>query len=369
MCYKKGSQRNRSDFSKQEKNMDFPYSLSQPYFGGNTLGNYFTAVLAGVLLFLFFKFFIVYIVKKLKELAKKTNTDLDDLLAELLDKSIWPIFVILFLVGLVSFLSVPPIYNSTVNTALMILFIWQAMRIFSEVVDYFFKKYSQSHKETGRQYLSFFGGGVKIAAWSIAAVLIIDNLGYDVSSLVAGLGIGGIAVALAAQNILGDLFCSLSIYLDKPFKVGDFIVIGNMKGTVEKIGLKSTRITSLKGEEVIFSNRNLTESQINNFGKMKERRVAVEIGVTYMTNSAKLIKISQIAKKIIEETKNTRFDRAHFFRFGPCSLDYEIVYFVKTPDYNSYMDLNQEVNLKLKDAIEKEGIEFAYPTQTIFLAK
>lgn len=348
--------------------MEIPYYL-QLSLGGNTLGNYFTALLAGVLLFLIFKIFVSHLVKNLKARAKKTETDLDDLLVELLDKMLWPIFIILFFVGLVSFLNLPPVYKNTVDIILMILFVWQGMRIFSELIDYSFKKYSQKHKDTNQQYLNFFGNSIKITAWIIAVVLIIDNLGYNVSSLVAGLGIGGIAVALAVQNILSDLFSSLSIYLDKPFVVGDFIVIDQMKGTVNKIGLKSTRITSLQGEEVILSNKKLTETQINNFGKMKERRVAFHIGVTYQTSNKDLEKIPKIAKEIIEKEENTRFDRAHFFGFGASSLDFEIVYFVQTSDYNSYMDLNQKVNLALKDALEKEKIEFAYPTQTVFLHK
>ncbi len=181
----------------------------------------------------------------------------------------------------------------------------------------------------------------------------------------AGLGIGGIAVALAVQNILGDLFASLSIVLDKPFVIGDFIIVNEFLGTVEHIGLKTTRIRSLSGEQVIFSNADLLRSRIRNFKRMFERRVTFSIGVTYQTPSDKLERISALLKEIVVKQPKARFDRAHFKEFGDSALIYEVVYYVQNPDFNVYMDIQQAINIEIVRRFEEESIEFAYPTRTI----
>jgi small-conductance mechanosensitive channel len=167
--------------------------------------------------------------------------------------------------------------------------------------------------------------------------------------------------------VLGDLFASLSIVLDKPFEVGDFLIIGELLGTVEYVGLKTTRLRSLSGEQLVFSNSDLLNSRIRNFGRMYERRVVFKIGVTYQTPRDKLMKIPVIIREAIEKQTNTRFDRSHFFEYGNFSLNYESVYYVQGPDYNEYMDIQQAINLTIHEQFEKEGIEFAYPTQTLFL--
>ena len=207
----------------------------------------------------------------------------------------------------------------------------------------------------------------RVVLWSMVALLVLDNLGVDVTALVAGLGIGGIAVALALQNILGDLFASLSIVLDKPFEVGDFIIVGDKLGTVMYIGMKSTRVRSLSGEEIIFSNAELLKGQIRNYKKMIERRVVFKFGVIYQTSHEQLARIPRMVRNIIESQACTRFDRAHFNAFGDSSLDFEIVYYVLDADYNVYMDIQQAINLELFKRFEEEGIQFAYPTRTLYL--
>jgi small-conductance mechanosensitive channel len=184
---------------------------------------------------------------------------------------------------------------------------------------------------------------------------------------VAGLGIGGIAVALAIQNILGDLFASLSIALDKPFVIGDFIIVDQLLGTVEHIGLKTTRIRSLSGEQIVFSNADLLNSRIRNYKRMYERRVVFSIGVTYQTPYEKLASIGTTLKEIIESQPDVRFDRAHFREYADSSLNYEVVYYVKSPDYNRYMDIQQAINLEIYRRFQDGGIEFAYPTRTLYL--
>jgi small-conductance mechanosensitive channel len=208
----------------------------------------------------------------------------------------------------------------------------------------------------------------KLLLWSIALLLLIENMGYDVSALVASLGVGGIAVALAAQNILGDLFASLSILFDKPFVVGDFIIVDDMLGTVEKVGLKTTRIRSLSGEQLVFSNNDLLSSRIKNYKRMEERRVVFTLGVTYQTSAKKLELIPTIIKESIEKQQRARFDRSHFKGYGDFALLFETVYWVTEPDYNLYMDIQQRINLELFQSFEDKAIEFAYPTQTIHLA-
>lgn len=209
---------------------------------------------------------------------------------------------------------------------------------------------------------------VRLLVWAAVLLVVLDNVGVNITALVAGLGVGGIAVALAAQNILGDLFASLSIVLDKPFVVGDFLVIDELLGTVENVGLKTTRLRSLSGEQVVLANADLLKSRIRNYGRMFERRVVFSFGVTYQTPAAKLKNIPVIVRAAIESQQHVRFDRSHFQTFGESALEFETVYYVLSPDYNLYMDIQQTVNLTVYERFAAEGIEFAYPTQTVFVA-
>ncbi|MCB0323867.1 MAG: mechanosensitive ion channel family protein [Bdellovibrionales bacterium] len=209
----------------------------------------------------------------------------------------------------------------------------------------------------------------KLLVWTIALLLVLDNIGIDITALVAGLGIGGVAVALAVQNVLGDLLSSLSIVLDKPFEVGDFIITNQDMGSVERIGIKTTRVRSISGEQLVFSNSDLLSSRIRNFKRMYERRVVFTIGVVYQTSPDQLKAIPTLIREAVEAQERTRFDRSHFKAFGNFSLDFETVYYVLTPDYLPYMDIQQAINLRLFEAFAERGIEFAYPTQTIFLEK
>jgi len=209
---------------------------------------------------------------------------------------------------------------------------------------------------------------VRLVVWTVVILVILDNLGVKVTALIAGLGIGGVAVALATQNILGDLFASLSIVLDKPFVVGDFLSIAEYSGSVEKVGIKTTRVRSLSGEQLIFSNNDLLNSRIRNFGRMFQRRVVFSIGVIYETPMEKLRRIPQIIREAIEAQEKVRFDRSHFQKYGDFALVFETVYYVLSPDYNYYMDVQQTVNLIIFERFAEEEIRFAYPAQTIHFA-
>lgn len=208
--------------------------------------------------------------------------------------------------------------------------------------------------------LRFFG---LLIAGSIVLMLALSNLGVEITPMLTGLGIGGIAVALAVQNILGDLFASLTILLDRPFVVGDFIIVGDDMGSVERIGIKTTRVRSLSGEQLIFANGDLLTSRVQNFKRMQERRILFTVGVTYETPPDRLYRLPEIISAAVLRQDQTRLDRCHFKGFGAYSLDFEVVYYVLTPEYNRYMDIQQAINFELIRVLAEEGIEFAYPTQ------
>lgn len=213
--------------------------------------------------------------------------------------------------------------------------------------------------------LALLGFGAQVLLWALVALLALDNLNVNITALVAGLGIGGIAVALALQNILGDLFASLSIVIDKPFVIGDFIIVDDYMGTVEHVGLKSTRIRSLSGELIVFGNDDLLKSRVRNYKRMYERRVLFRFGVNYDTTPDELEKLPGLVRGIIEAQKKTRFERAHLHKLGDSSMDFEAAYWVCDPEYNFYMDIQQAIYLGLLRTLAKEGIGLAYPTRTI----
>jgi small-conductance mechanosensitive channel len=215
--------------------------------------------------------------------------------------------------------------------------------------------------------LGIIGFVLRFVVWVLVLLLALDNLGIDVTTLVAGLGVGGIAVALAVQNILGDLFASLSITLDKPFVVGDFLILGDHLGSVEHIGIKSVRLRSLGGEQIIIANTDLLKSRVRNYGRMVERRVVFTLRVTYETPRVTLREIPGIVRAAVEAESDTRFDRSHFAKFGDFSLDFETVYYVLSPDYNRYMDIQQRIYFAIHEAFERAKIEIAYPTRKLWL--
>ncbi|WP_217705784.1 mechanosensitive ion channel family protein [Peristeroidobacter soli] len=209
---------------------------------------------------------------------------------------------------------------------------------------------------------------VNVVIWAMMLLLTLDNLGIDITALIAGLGIGGIAVALAVQNVLGDLFASLSITLDRPFVIGDFLIVGDFMGSVEYIGIKSTRLRSLSGEQIIISNSDLLGSRVRNYGRMQERRVVFATSITRETPIELVEQIPALIRKIVEDQADTRFDRSHFAKHAATSLDFETVYYVLSADYNKYMDTQQAINLRLHRELQQSGAEFAYPTQKLYLS-
>lgn len=231
----------------------------------------------------------------------------------------------------------------------------------------------EHHRKTdpsGATHLMVVGLIARIVMWSLATLVMLDNLGFNITTLMASLGIGGIAVALAVQNILGDIFSSVSIALDKPFVIGDFIVVDGYMGTVEYVGMKTTRIRSLGGEQIVFSNTELLKNRIRNYKRMQERRVQFEFGIAYETSLEDVERIPRMVEDIVRSCAGgTRFDRAHFSAYGDSALQFEVVYYVLDPDYNKYMDIQQTINCALLRCFRERGIGFAYPTRTLYLAR
>ena len=240
--------------------------------------------------------------------------------------------------------------------------------IIISLVDFFLESYArQQVKDAGNSIaLHAIAKIIQVIIWSVAIILFLDNLGIKINALIAGLGIGGIAIAFAAQAVLRDILSYFSIFFDRPFEIGDYITIDEYMGTVENIGLKTTRIRSISGEQLIFANTDLTNSRIKNYKRMQSRRVLFTIGVTYDTSLEQLREIPEVIKKIIENIADTTFDRSHFISYGDFSLNYETVYYVEGNDYKKYMDIQQEINFKIKAEFDQRKIEFAFPTQTIY---
>ena len=313
-----------------------------------------------------------FTVRRLQSLAGRTANRLDDLVAAVLSRTRRFFLFAVALVAGAQVLLLPErardiIQALAFGALLLQLAIWGNAAIGVTLTRYAERKMEED--AAGATTVAFIGFLLRLGLWLLIALVALDTAGIDITALVAGLGIGGIAVALATQNILGDLFASLSIVLDKPFVIGDFVVVGDMAGTVEHIGLKTTRVRSLSGEQLVFSNNDLLSSRIRNFKRMEERRVLFTFGVLYETPDDLLERIPAIVREIIEGREETRFDRAHFARMAASALDFEVVYYMRIPDYNAYMDAQQAINLELLRRLAAIGVQFAYPTQTIHLAR
>ncbi len=338
-------------------------------FLGNTLASW--GVAAGVALATLLLLWMLrnLVKKRLAVLAESTKTVVDDLVVAILEGT-RPgfLFIVALWVGSRA-LQLNPRVQGMTNVVFIIVVViqiglWATTALMRWLTIIRQEKSGEGEALTWLSGVEWIG---KLLIWSIALLFALENLGVDITGLAAGLGIGGIAVALAAQNILGDLFAAFSIYVDQPFVIGDYLVVDSYNGTVEKIGMKTTRLKSLTGEELIFSNSDLVGSRIQNYGRLVERRVAFTVGVIYDTPTAKVEKIPGMIEEVVGSQDQARFDRSHFKEFGDSALIVETVYFVLLPEYQYKMDIQQSINLELMRRFESEGIEFAFPTQTILL--
>jgi small-conductance mechanosensitive channel len=344
--------------------------LSKTYFD-NTVKDYLIA-LGGILVgMLLLRIFRKTILAGLHRIASRTKTEIDDYIVNAVERFGMPILNFVIINFGFNYLELSEKAATYLHGAVVVVIIYYALRLISSTILMLLQAYVR-RQDGGEEKVKQLGGIIlliNILIWSVGGIFLFDNLGYDVTAIIAGLGIGGIAIALAAQNILGDLFNYFVIFFDRPFEINDFIIVGDKKGTIEHIGIKTTRLTSLSGEQLVFSNSDLTNSRIHNYKKMQRRRISFTLGVVYETSLDLLKEIPAIVKKIIDDQNEATLDRVHFLTYGDFSLQFEIIYFVESADYNRYADIQQEINLHVFEAFKQKGIEFAYPSQTIFLAR
>lgn len=305
---------------------------------------------------------------RLAILAERTDTDLDDFFVDLVRRTTRLFLVVMAARIATHWLTLTDTTHLWLSRAAIVATAFQFGMWGLGVVNFVMGRAlkSRAHDDPalkmGSSILTLIG---RIVVWTTVLLLGLSNLGVDVTALITGLGVGGIAVALALQNVLGDLFSSITIVLDKPFVVGDAITIGDFSGTVEEIGIKTTRLRSLNGELIVVGNSDLVGSRIRNYKRLTERRSLFTIGVNYNTSYATLERIPGILKAAIDSTPDTRFDRAHLKSFGDWALVFEVVYFCTKAEYNTLMDVQQAINLKILRAFEEAGVEMAFPTQTV----
>jgi len=341
----------------------------QRVYWGNTVLDYLVALgsmmLAGILVSLLRG----RVMKILHRWTSRTKNKYDDLVVDIATRFIIPYAYLAVNYSIISQLQLPPKVVRILEVAMLVITVWYVVRLINAIVHGVMLAYMKHRNETDMRIRQLTGVLliVKLVIWIVGIVLLIDNLGYNVTTIIAGLGVGGIAIALAAQNILSDLFSYLVIFFDKPFEVGDYIVVGNNSGVVEKIGVKTSHVRSLDGQQLVMPNAEMVKTVIHNHKRLERRRVVFSIGVVYNTEPEKLRQVPDIIRSIIKKHKQTTFDRAHFKSFGEFSINYEIVYYVESADYLVYMDTHHAVCLEIIEQFRDQEIRFALPTQTLFI--
>lgn len=336
----------------------------------NTVQSYLVAagiLVVGLLVIQLIKRALLTWVKR--KVAGTTGT-FDDFVVEGVSATLMPLLYYAVFYYALNTLVLPAWLDRALDVAGMFLWTFLITRLVIFAIRYFLQSYLEK-RGRGAAVMQMKGITLilSVVIWSLAILFFVNNLGYNVAAILTGLGIGGIAIALATQTILADLFNYFVLFLDRPFEVGDFVVVDDKSGTVEAIGIKTTRVRALTGEQLVFSNTDLTNSRLHNFKRMERRRIVFTFGVTYKTSKEKLERIPLLVKEAITLQKETLFDRAHFVSYGDFSLIFEVVYFVLSDNYNLYMDIQQAINLHLYEAFQKEQIEFAFPTQNMILQK
>ena len=342
-------------------------------FFDNPLRSYLIALLSLISGLILVRLLHRFGLKRIRRFTRGTRIYGDDVLVKVLDVTGLPILYFGVIYASVQSLRL----NQTLATALdalgagmvaicCILGIQQLVE-YSLGFYYSSSRHTIEEQEKNRIRINLILPAIRVVLWTIGIIFLLQNLGYDLSAVVASLGIGGIAIALASQGLLQDLFSYFAIILDVPFSIGDFIVVENFSGTVEQIGIKTTRLESISGEKLVFPNQFLTSARIQNFQEMDRRRIVFTVGVIYDTPRKQLVEIPDVIQRIINAIDGAEFDRSHFAAYGPSSLDFETVYYVLRREYDVYMDIQEEINFAIWDAFKARGIEFAYPSQTIYL--
>jgi len=348
--------------------------LLRAYFNLSQLASEILASATFLALTLFAAWLFYYVFRRyFAGWAEKTKTDLD---GEILRNIRAPIFFLAFLVGAyyglnsLTFLEAySELLTATFAVAEILLVTFILTRMINVLVSWYASRSVKRRTLVSHHLLFILRRFIHAFIYLFAFLAILVTFKIDLSGVVVGLGVGGIAIALALQNVLTDVFSAFSIYFDRPFEIGDFIVIGEYSGTVKKIGIKSTRLQLLHGEELIISNKELTGAKVRNFRKLKKRRVVFTVGVACSTPLEKLKKIPAMITRIVSSMELVEFDRVHFSEFGDFSFNFLVVYYMKTDNYKKYMDIKQEINFAILEAFKQEDIEAAFPTQIIYLKR
>ena len=336
---------------------------------GNNLAAYSDAFLRFVLVIAILKLGQVVLLSRLKKMAERTATHFDNVLLEVFEQIRPPFYLLLALYIGLKRLTFSPLAATVIDMVFLIVVVYEIVRAVERMLDFFLKRFlfrgsaRQEDDRVSQSVIQNIKILVRFSLWITAIIVVLSNLGFNVTSLIASLGIGGVAIALASQSILADMFSSFTLHLDKPFRVGDFIAFADSSGTVERIGLKTTRIKTLQGEQLIVSNTELSKARVQNFKKLKRRRVAFMISIAYDTPSHLLEKIPGMVEKIVESVESATFDRCHFFEYADSSLKFEIVFHVESADFAVYMDVRQKINLAIHRTFQQEQIEFAFPNK------
>lgn len=336
---------------------------------GNSVRDYLIALGIFLVSIVVIRLLKVIFIRSVKRWTERTTNTLDDLLVQTVTRFGIPALNFVALYFAIYSLTLSPKIHRVLEVATASVVAFFLIRLVASVIRYFLEGYvrKQEHGEDKVNQVQGIILIITIVIWMLGLLFLFSNLGYDVTAIIAGLGVGGIAVALAAQNIISDLFNYLVIFFDKPFEVGDFIIVDEKLGTIDYIGIKTTRVRSLSGEQLVFSNSDLTNSRIHNYKRMQRRRIVFTFRVTYQTNIDHVREIPEIVRNAINNQDRVAFDRAHLRSFDESCMTYEAVYMVESADYNVYMDIQQAINLEILEAFTSKGIQFAYPTRTVYM--
>ena len=342
--------------------------FAQQEFLGNSLWDWAIAITAAAATAVVGRVLVRWLAGRISHFSTKTTTRIDDAIAGALRSTRAIFFVGLGLIVGAHVLSLPASIDTRLGAAVTVILALQAaLWLQMAIVNIVRQARTESDDPQRATLVVGLGFTAKVALWVGVVLLTLQNLGIEISALIAGLGIGGIAAALAVQNVLSDIFSALSIYFDRPFDIGDYIVVGDDMGTVDKIGWRSTRIRALGGQQIVFPNTDLARTRINNYRRMDERRIVFEIGVVYSTATETLEVIPGLIQTAIKDTPDARFDRVHFKSFADSALMFEAVYYVLSGDYGRYMDVQHEINLRIVRSFRERGIEFAFPSRSLYL--
>ncbi len=338
---------------------------------GISLANWFAMLCTILLSFTLARTVIGFVLRNLRSRAEKPGAHVSHIAIQVLSSTSNTLLLLAAILIGVGILDLPERWLTRVSSLWFVVAALQvglwANRAVVLAVHHYFVKHSQADVYQGSALATLSLWGAKVLLWAVVGLAMLSNLGVNITAFVASLGVGGIAIALAVQNILGDVFASLSIAVDKPFEVGDFIVVGSLAGTVEHVGLKTTRIRSLGGEQIVMANAEMIGSTIQNYKKLQERRIVFKFGLTYASKPNQIKQVTTALKEIIQRQDKTRFDRAHLLTFGDSSLEFEVVYIVLDASYNVYMDIQQAINIEMMEAFAKIGVRFALSSRSLYV--